>query len=139
MLCNVYNSEDRCRHWSTENPDGFCSSPTCRGLQIKGDIIHILRDCDALSNKRLYMLSYLREQATANPLVSNLIFQYADPHSPDFIQFLLDCSSLPLVIQSCQTNGKIVLDILFKLCRNFCFSMHNERKSVLNQQYISQL
>ena len=136
MLCAMYNCEDRVKHWSLDNRQGFCSAPSCVSLQVPGNIQHILQDCIALDDTRAKMLVYIQDCLYKFPHISHVLKEYADPHSSDFIQFILDCSSLPLVIQSYQTQGKYILNTLFKITRTFCFSMHRAYKIIRTQNYI---
>ena len=46
---------------------------------------------------------------------------------PSFVQFILDCSTLPKVIEATQTLGPDVLFHLFHISRTWCYTLHRER------------
>ena len=43
------------------------------------------------------------------------------------MQFLLDCGAVPQVIKAVQQHGPQVSNLLFKLTRTFCYSVHRDR------------
>ena len=139
FLSNTYLSEYRCRHWSFSNPTGYCSAPSCSGLQTRprGDIHHILALCESLQVTRDRMIEYLYSYKLKHPEISTIIDTYASISSPYFVQFLVDCSCLPLVIQTYQTYGHYILDILFKATRTFLYCMHKARLIILNSFSVS--
>ena len=49
-----------------------------------------------------------------------------------FMQFILDCSVLPEVISAEQKYGKVILNLLFKATRTYCYSMYRERMKRLD-------
>ena len=71
------------------------------------------------------------------PIIATIINKYFDQTNPEYIQFLLDCSCLPLVITAHQIYGSYRLDVLFKVTRTICHSLHKSRLAVLGNKYIS--
>ena len=114
MLGNLYMTESKCRFWSVTNPSGFCSLPSCVNLQIKGDLEHFLSSCESLIVTREDMINYMFSYSLNYPEIIKILKAYAHPKCNDFVNFVLDCSSLPLVIQTYQRQGKYILDMLFK-------------------------
>ena len=47
------------------------------------------------------------------------------------VQFLLDCSTIPAVISSTQVHGPNILERLFYLTRNWCYTIHRSRMTEL--------
>ena len=97
----------------------------------------MLAFCQSLHDTRVDMLKYLHSSINNHPELSLIINTYANPNNCNFIQLLIDCSSLPLVIQAYQLYGKYILNILYKYTRTFCSSMDKARKIVLNTNSIS--
>ena len=91
FLSSRYRSEQLCRHWST-NKLGVCLAPTC--VNQGESIEHILIFCPAyvLARERLKLLWLSFEDPVIHGLVSNTLL---DPPEK-FMQFLLDCSVIPL-------------------------------------------
>ena len=135
MLCTTVKI--RVKYWSTDNnKQGFCSAPSCIRLQLPGNVKHILQECGALADIRAKMLVYFQECSYKFPFISQILTEYGHPGSIDFVQFVLDCSGLSLVIQTYQTHGRYILDSLFKITRTFCFAIHRAYKIIRTQNSI---
>ena len=134
LLCQTYNCENRCRHWSKSNPNGYCTAPSCLGsdIHVKGDIHHILATCPSLDMTRTKMLSYMLSYSQNVHEIKDIVNTYCSPSHPDFVQFMLDCSALPDVIRLSQEHGTCIKDSLFKITRTFTYSMHRARMSFQN-------
>ena len=66
--------------------------------------------------------------------VCNSILRNAKTTEPDmFLQFLLDCSSLPDVIKAANQHGPIIFKILFKATRTFCYTLYRKKRRMLDQ------
>ena len=134
MLSGRYRTERLCRFWS-QNRKGICLVPTCSDLERTEDLKHILAECKALEQTRL-TLHMFNEKYCLNlpPEVSSLVSMYCTPSHPLFVHFLLDCSTLPLVIQTVQQQqGADVLFHLFHVTRTWCYSLHRERLKALGR------
>ena len=87
----------------------------CSNLKHEEDRKHILLQCAALerTRRRLYQVSM--PLISDMPLLAPIIREYLYSEDDEVkMQFILDCSTLPLVIQAHQFMGPIVHQILFK-------------------------
>ena len=133
FLSGRYRTERLCRFWST-NPDGYCLQESCKGLSISEDIEHILVRCPALTDKRRRLLRLSSDCVSQMPLLSPIINEYLLSNSDEMVvQFLVDCSTLPMVIAAYQLFGPSVHASLFKLTRTWCFSLHRARLQLLGR------
>ena len=87
----------------------------------------------ALSTTRSRLLTYSHNYALQHPMLSDILSTYCTPSSPEFVQFLVDCSSLPLVVTTKQQQGPGVLDKLFHLTRTMVYSLHRDRLKMLDR------
>ena len=131
MMSGRYRTERLCRHWS-KNEDGFCLlSPSCS--KIIEDIPHILSTCTALTATREKLKDFTLQYSNSVPAIAQLIITHCTPSSPNFCQFLVDCSTIPDVILATQTNGKEVLYHLFNITRTWIYTLHKERMKLLGR------
>ena len=132
FLSGRYRTEKLCRFWSN-NPDGFCLCPSCSGHEVPEDIEHILLHCGSLSPARLVLSTFTAEYCKKHPHLADILLSFTNPNHPDFIQFLLDCSSIPQVILFSQEHGREALYHLFKVTRTWCYSLHRNRLKLLGR------
>ena len=134
MLSGRYYTEALCSHWS-KNKKGLCllSPMVCR--DTVEDIRHILQICPALSPCRhnLALFTEAYSEKIENPEIGTLLANLCDASHPSFIDFLLDCSSLPEVIVGVQQHGQVVLHHLFRVTRTWVFVLHRERLKILGR------
>ena len=73
--------------------------------------------------------------------ISNLRFLHDNPHLEELVrqclvinpvQFWLDCSTMHPVISAVQKQGDKILQLLFKLSRNYCHRLHMARMEMLD-------
>ena len=132
FLSNQYPCGARTRHWSQDNPQGLCSYPTCRALNMVETPEHMLLVCPAFNSTRERLLSICLKQR--NPVSYNIITNYLFLHqSSKLLRILLDCSTAPEVILAAQTFGNSVYDDLFYIGRTWCFSIHREHLKMLGR------
>ena len=93
FLSGRYRSENLARHWST-NTEGYCLASTC-DHEVE-TIEQILIHCSAYTKCRLNLHQLWLK--TTNPVVLELAVEALSKPPEYFMQFLLDCSSLPTVI-----------------------------------------
>ena len=111
MISGRFRMEQLCSNWS-KNKLGVCLlSQSCS--MIVEDLEHILSTCIALQPTRDKLMSFTNNYCSEWPIIRNLILNHCSPASPNFCQFLLDCSSLPDVILEAQQHGSQVLDHIF--------------------------
>ena len=67
-------------------------------------------------------------EVTANNKDNSIVLRCLYENS---LQFFLDCSVLPNIINAVQQLGPDVLSKLFHLTRNYCYTMHKTRLNLL--------
>ena len=133
FLSGKYRTEMVSRFW-TKNIDGFCLLGNCFDLKLKEDIRHVLLHCSALNEKRRRLESDTFRILASNPIYKPIVDSYLFSNDDDLkVQFLLDCSTLPLVITAHQTFGTMVHQALFKFNRTWCWSLHLARQRLLRR------
>ena len=133
MLSGRYRTELLCSNWSS-NTSGCCQTPSCRDLNIPEDLQHILVECGSLQSTRNSLMSFTKDISRGCPEINHIVEKYCSLIHPDFVQFLLDCSVLPEVIQTQQQCGsQAILNQLFRITRTWCFCLHKARLKVLNR------
>ena len=133
MVSGRFRTERLCRHWSM-NKLGICLlSPNC--CDISEDVPHILQTCAALHETRLMLLQYTRKYCeNIPPHISALILLHTDLSSPEFCQFLLDCSTLPDIIRATQEyDANTVYHHCFTVTRTWIYSLHKKRLKILGR------
>ena len=128
FLSGRYRTEGLAKHW-TKNKSGFCQSSSC--LSVVETVEHILLHCSAYASckKSLYSLWL----SATNPIVLGLVLEALTSETAYLLQFILDCSVLPTVINATQQFGFIILEELFYLTRTWCFSVHKQRMKMLGR------
>ena len=133
MLSGRYRTCYLARHWSG-NSAGHCSLPDCCQTPTLGTLTHILTECKDLHTARLRVFSLWADFMQDRPILIPVIMKYTTTSDPsELVQFLLDCTVLPDVIDLVQKLGKWVHDSLFYLTRTFCFSIHKTRLKLLGK------
>ena len=122
FLSGRYRTERLSRHWS-QNPEGFCLTPSCVGKYIPEDEEHILLHCESMSSMRQNLVSFTTNYVASVPLLSNILLTLTRPDHPLYFQFLIDCSVIPQVISLAQVHGQEVLYHLFKVTHTWCYSL----------------
>ena len=129
-----YRTEKLCRFWSS-NINGFCLQKSCIEFEIIEDLTHVLLHCSAMieTRRRLYLFtnSILQDTPLLGPILDAYLF--LNENDDIAMQFLIDCSVLPLVIQAKQLFGDSILEKLFKITRTWCFSIHKSRMVMLGR------
>ena len=115
---------------TTENP------PRVGGLEnTVEDIPHILKFCPALTpfRQKLNLFTEAFCQRLEIQDIRSLLTNLCVTSNPLFVNFLLDCSYLPMVITSMQQHGVVVLHHLFRVTRTWIFVLHRERLKMLGR------
>ena len=74
------------------------------------------------------------EYVAAHPYISEIVWTYLYSVNPKVVmQFILDCSVLPMVISAYQEHGPTVHAHLFKITRMWCRSLHRDRLRALGR------
>ena len=130
MLSGRYLTDQLSRHW-TDNSAGTCRIPGCSG-QLAGSLEHILLYCPALQTTRTKMVNFCFEIANQSADIQDIVSTVlTSPNHTILTQFLLDCSALPAVINLKQTHGLQPLQHLFRMSRNWCYSIHRRRMELM--------
>ena len=133
FLSGRYRTERMCRHWS-RNKDGVCLLPSCRSLLISETIEHVLLHCTGLNDHRRRLELFTEKFAADKPVIQQIISAYMNTEDEYLrMQFLLDCSVLPLVISSFQLHGHIIHQQLYRISRTWCRSLHVARQKILGR------
>ena len=126
FLGSLYRCGQLTRHWSTTNPSGLCSFPSCTQYNIVESPEHVLLCCQAYDPTRQKLLSLC--QGLQNQVSLSIINNTLATYSNDIImQLILDCSAVPEVISSAQCYGDYVYNDIFYIGRTWCYSIHRER------------
>ena len=135
FLSGRYRTERLCRFWSS-NSNGYCLLDSCLNLKYFDDYSHILLHCSGLIDERRRLVSFTKSFLAANSEAESIVNEYLLYSNDDDIrlQFLLDCSVLPLVIQS-QQSGTDIINVLFRVTRTWCRSLHVARSRKLGRFY----
>ena len=133
FLTGRYRSERLCRFWSA-NKSGVCLLEPCRTQGLFEDIHHIILRCSGLTDVRRRLLVFTREYAADKPVLREIVETYLYSDNDELrMQFIIDCSVLPLVISSYQLHGPIIHQTLFKITRTWCRSLHVARMKPLGR------
>ena len=120
MLSGRYRTDKLVRHWSAHNPNGYCKLPGCSGAEV-GDLAHIVLDCPALVNVRLKQISLWSSFLVSHPALFPVISYYTVENRHLMLEFLLDPSTMPMVI-SCTENNEDCLRHCLYLSRTWLYS-----------------
>ena len=126
-LSGRFGTDTLLNHFSKENSKLCQLHPEHQQL---GDLVHHLLLCPALADRRALIFDYW-DSLTASSLPCINIIKAAPVKT--FMQFILDCNVLPEVIQARQLHGDIVLKIVFKASRTYCYLMYQERLKRLDK------
>ena len=132
MLSGRYITDHRARHWTPGSSGAcrLCPGPA-HGPAPLGDLAHQLLFCAPLSPARTRVLemweAYMAPRPHLLPLVSHYTLGTPETH----LSFLLDPTSLPLVITAAQNFGEVLYRDLLYMSRSWCHSIHTMRMSLL--------
>ena len=110
MLSGRYRTEALCSHWSKKQ-----KSPSLTPARTK---------------LNQYTLQYSSNLPDG---IKKILMQHCSPSSSTFINFLLDCTSLPDVISAVQVLDADVLHHLFNISRTWVYVLHRERLKQLGR------
>ena len=134
MLSGRYVTDHRARHWMPGST-GACrlcpASP--QGPAPKGDLAHQLLFCVSLAPARTRVLELWEAHMAPRPHLLPLVSHYTLEASVELhLPFLLDPTSLPLVITAAENHGEVLYGDLLYMSRSWCHSIHNMRMNLLN-------
>ena len=132
MLSGRYLTDWLQRHW-TKNKSGRCLLPLCGPLETPGTLEHLLLFCPSLATRRSNLLTLAvkiaAEHHSLSNILNNFLFKPSEPSAT--IQLLLDCTSIPEVIQTKDNYGPMIMNRLLYLGRTWCYSIHRDRMTQL--------
>ena len=133
LLSGRYRVEALSGHWVPWNKEGMCSLPLCWGTDRahKGTIESFILSCPSLSTTRANLNEFKDNFLISNPHLLPLVTVcvMSDP-----VQFWLDCSTMPQVMQAVQESDPDLLCPLFKLTRHYCHALHKARILLLTSE-----
>ena len=129
MLSGRYRVGTLLRHFSPSNTS-ICE--LC-DLEVE-DIAHLLVPrCTVLQERKMLLMEYSNQILKHHVEALNIFHTiFSSNEEETQVQFLLDCSVFPSVIQASQKN-KLILPALFKVTHTWCYSMHRTRLKLLNR------
>ena len=127
ILSGLYRTDRLMRHWSTSNPAGFCRLPGCEN-QL-GTLTHILLHCPALAEGRRNSISHWSSFLVPRPWLFPIVSHYALGGDALLLQFLMDPSTLPMVISSAKEHPELMTSC-FYLARTWNFTIHLKREKM---------
>ena len=133
IFTGKYPTERSRRFWSG-NANGFCLLPNCINLKLFDTPAHILLHCVSLTAERRRLLDFTKTLIDQNPFLENIVpLLLNNAKDEDKMQFLIDCSVLPQVIDGTQKYGDIIMNLCFKISRTWCRSLHIARSKGLGR------
>ena len=136
MLSGRYRTDYLSRHWSRTNPEGLCRLPGCEGSE--GSLEHILLHCPALAEARSRMITHWSSFLVSRPWLFPVIAHHTLGDVSLHLQFLIDASTLPLVISSNRSNPEILPSCLY-LTRTWNFAIHLTREKIRKHWNLNQI
>ena len=131
MLSGRYLTDKLQRHW-TDNKAGNCILPACLPSLSEGSLEHLLLHCQALNHTRTKLLALCSRVSLENGTISSILHQvFLSGDQQVIMHFLLDCSTMPMVIRVTQVFGHAIRDRLLYLGRTWCYGIHRERMNQL--------
>ena len=134
FLTGRYRTARLCRFWSENNREGYCLLDSCKDRLITEDLDHIILYCPSLSETRRRLFRFTSDYVAAQPILSDIIRAYLYATDTKVVmQFIIDCSVLPLVISAHQTHGQATHNYLYKIMCTWCRSLHRDRLRALGR------
>ena len=131
FLSSQYRCAKLTRHWSSTNPNGFCTYPSCSEIHVVESLEHILLTCPAYTKTRQGLINAVLKLRSPHSHTLALSVLLSGNH-PITMQLLLDCSVIPEVIRSAQIHGDQIYDDICYIGRTWCFALHRERMKRLH-------
>ena len=120
------------RHWDLDNKDGSCL--LCKSVKpTLGNLEHFLLSggCPALVEAILTMLSFFQAYMVSRPYLLPVLKACWDVDDTTTMQFLLDCSVLPIIIKFSQEAKNNIQEDLFYMTRSYIFKVQLTRRRLL--------
>ena len=125
MLSSRYRVAKLTRHWSPSR-SSCCPAPECHEEE---SLEHLLVFC-CYYNQAREKLKRLWSSCRV-PLLTDLLTKMLHGPPISLVQFILDASVHPTVINLVQKFGQDILMTVFHLTRTWCYTIHRERLRLL--------
>ena len=131
LLSGRYRFQRLKRHFNSEESLGLCILPSCISPESQHieDIDSFFISCKSLKPARDSFENFKKAYFDSFPLLKDIV---DDCLSICPTSFYLDCSTMSPVIVARQSYGIVVQNQLFRLCRHFCFLLHDLRTKLLS-------
>ena len=128
-----YGVEALLKYWNRDFESGNCSLPLCQDVASchPGTLEEMLLSCPSLSSAREDFESFENSFFTEYP---GLYFLINECLATNPVQFWLDASVLPGIIDAVQCHGEVILSQVFKFTHHYCFKLHSLRLKLLNDK-----
>ena len=124
LLSGRFKTDYLSRHWVKENPEGYCV--LCTHLKLQDTLEHFLIICNHLSSTRLNILKYWQSYTDKDDILKNLLSVKLRSSIQTLMQFLIDPSADPDVIQGVQRKV-LKIDQIYKLTRTWCYALNRKK------------
>ena len=129
MLSGRYRVGSLLKHFSRTN------SGICELCQIEEETLShlLLPKCPFLQERKELLLVYSKNILQQSTVALEIFEQIlTESNSEVFMQFVLDCSVIPIVIRAAQQD-RTILTLFFKISRTWCYSLHRTRLKLLGR------
>ena len=129
MLSGRYRVGSLLKHFSRTN------SGICKLCQIEEETLShlLLPKCPFLQERKELLLVYSKNILQQSTVALEIFEQIlTESNSEVFMQFVLDCSVIPIVIRAAQQD-RTILTLFFKISRTWCYSLHRTRLKLLGR------
>ena len=135
MISGRYRTQSLCSKWSNSDKSGHCPlSKECAALGQIEDLEHLLNTCIALQPTREKLHKFTHKYCSDHPNIIGLVSELCNQSSPDFCQFLLDCSAIPKVqVFANQNENSDIFNHLFHISRTWVYTLHKNRLKILGR------
>ena len=120
LISGRFKTDYLARHWTKENPDGFCL--LCSHLKLHDTVEHFLVFCCSLAQARENVMKYWQSFSSEDDILRNLLAVKLGSPTQTLVQFLIDPSADSDFIQGVQQKV-IQSDDVFKLTRTWCYAL----------------
>ena len=124
MLSGRFRSEMFCRHFTTSNPQGYCTASSC--FNIPGTMEHILVTCPSLTPTRERMYSMRLDNTVMFPSLHQLVRDVLESNEEVKTQFFLEPLAFQCVQQDAESIGPQFIQTVNYVTRTFVFRIFRE-------------
>ena len=131
-LSGRFRTEKLLSHFGAGNFP-FCQLHPPQNEEVVSDLTHHLVHCSALADRLEFLFEYWKTISNNNIVWKPILKTVQSADEDDFLQFILDCSSVPIVIAAAQEHGKDIYKILYNASWTYCYSLYRARLKLLSQ------